>query len=100
MAARGESVVVRVDGVERGRYPLDAQTPIETWVDGVDGRNYIVIRDGVCSVTEADCPDRLCVRQGTISRAGEQIICLPHHLVVSIEGRQEVRDEQIDSISE
>ncbi|MBQ7678494.1 MAG: NusG domain II-containing protein, partial [Butyrivibrio sp.] len=80
MAARGESVVVRVDGVERGRYPLDTQTPIETWVDGVDGRNYVVIRDGVCSVTEADCPDGLCVRQGTISRAGEQIICLPHHL--------------------
>ena len=37
---------------------------------------------------EADCPDRLCVRQGAVSRVGESIICLPHELVVTVEGEE------------
>jgi len=37
-------------------------------------------------VTDADCPDRLCVKQRAISKQGETIVCLPHRLIVKIEG--------------
>ena len=41
--------------------------------------------DGV-SVTQADCPDLLCVQQGKITTSAIPIACVPHHLTVQIEG--------------
>ena len=42
------------------------------------------IRDGKASITQASCPDLLCVHQGAVSRQGESIICLPNEVVVEI----------------
>ena len=33
---------------------------------------------------EANCPDKLCIHQGKISKNGETIVCLPHGLIVEI----------------
>lgn len=46
--------------------------------------NTIVIKDGSVSVTEANCPDKICVNHSAINAVGETIICLPHKLVVEI----------------
>ena len=73
----GAEVVVTVDGTETARYALS---------DTGRGTNLLVIQDGKAKVTEADCPDRLCVNQKAISYQGESIICLPHKLTVTIEG--------------
>ena len=35
---------------------------------------------------DADCPDRLCVKQGSISKNGESIVCLPHKVIVTVTG--------------
>ena len=80
----GGWAVVTVDGEEIGRYRLseDREVPIQT----ERGSNLLVIRDGAAAVTEADCGDHTCVRRGTVSRRGETIVCLPHRLVVRIEG--------------
>ena len=48
-----------------------------------------MISNKMASVSDADCPDRLCVRQKAISRKGESIICLPHKLVILIESMEE-----------
>ena len=50
-----------------------------------NGENVLVIKDGEASITEADCPDGVCIRMGSISKTGENIVCLPHRLVVQIE---------------
>ena len=60
------------------------------------GVNKVVINDGKVSMTEADCPDELCVKTGKISRVGETIVCLPHRVVVEIKGSQD--DDSIDSV--
>ena len=73
------------DGKEAGS--LSVSLP-QADADG-SGCNVIVIRDNVCKVTEADCPDGICVRHGGISHKGEAIICLPHRLVVEIAGDAE-----------
>ena len=44
-----------------------------------------VERDGVC-VTDAACPDGVCVRTGKIARAGESIVCAPLGVVVVLSG--------------
>ena len=45
------------------------------------GYNTITVRDGKIAVTEADCPDQYCVKQG-FCNSGVQIVCLPHKLVI------------------
>ncbi len=85
----GEYAVVEINGTETARYRLDTDTEID--IETEDGHvNRLVISDGRASIVSADCPDRLCVKQGAISRAGQTIICLPHKLVIRITGESGV----------
>ena len=56
-----------------------------TFEDG-SGRNVVTVEKGRIRVSEADCPDQICVYQGWISDSALPIICLPHRLVVEIVG--------------
>ena len=79
----GGWAVVTVDGEEVGRYSLDMDRTVTV---GEAGYNILRIAGGAAAVIEADCGDRTCVRMGEISREGETIVCLPHRLVIRIEG--------------
>lgn len=46
--------------------------------------NNITIENGSVFMKDANCPDKLCVKQGNITDSGESIICLPHKIVVKI----------------
>ena len=48
--------------------------------------NTLVIENGAARVVEASCPDQICVNQGAVRYEGESIVCLPHKLVVTVEG--------------
>ena len=84
--AHGADVVVTVDGEEQFRVPIDEDCERDIVTDL--GTNHLSVSGGIARVTEADCPDLICVRaySGGISHEGETIICLPHRLVVSVEG--------------
>lgn len=83
----GGTVRVQVDGETVMELPLSEGTRI---VLGEGGHtNTLVIADGAARVEQADCPDQVCVDHGAIRYAGESIVCLPHKLVVSVEGGQE-----------
>ena len=73
----GSEVRVMVEGKEIGVYSLSKDG--EYSLNG--GTNTLIIKDGK---TDADCPDKLCVRQGKISRNGETITCLPNKLTVTV----------------
>lgn len=79
----GAWAVVTVDGVETARYPLDRETTVTI---GGEDYNVLSISGGAAAVTEANCGDHTCVSTGAVSREGETIVCLPHRLVVRIEG--------------
>jgi len=49
-----------------------------------DGYNTVEIKDGHVQVTEADCPNQICVNSPQIDQPGEVIACLPHHFIVEI----------------
>ncbi|MGX8692901.1 MAG: NusG domain II-containing protein [Clostridia bacterium] len=78
----GGQAVVRVDGQVSERHPLS--------VDGVfplnGGTNTLVIENGEAWLSEADCPDHLCVKMGKIRYTGQTITCLPNRLTVTVEG--------------
>lgn len=56
-------------------------------------RNTIRIEEGGVRMTEASCPDQLCVHQGTIRDSAGVIVCLPHRLVVRLTELPETPDE-------
>ena len=78
----GGVVVVRVDGAETERHALsdDGIYPLN------GGSNILVIAEGQAWLSEANCPDLLCVKQGKIHYTGQSIICLPNRLTVTVEG--------------
>jgi hypothetical protein len=80
----GGIVRVQVDGETVMELPLDRDTQVV--LGEGEHTNTLVIQNGTAQVVEASCPDRVCVRHGAIQYEGESIVCLPHRLVVSIEG--------------
>lgn len=80
----GEYVVVTVSGVEYARLPLGDDA--ELLIQGEGGENLLVISGGHAEITRADCSNQVCVDTGSISEPGELIVCLPHKVVVTIEG--------------
>ena len=85
----GDFVVVTVDGVEYGRYPLHTDTTVEirTGENG-EQRNLLVIQDGKAYVENASCPDGICAGHRPINKTGESIVCLPHKVVVTVKSAE------------
>ena len=48
------------------------------------GYNIVEIKDGQVSVTEASCPDKVCVNHGPTDQTADPIVCLPNKLVVRV----------------
>ena len=80
----GGTVSVQIDGKAVMELPLSEDTRIVLG-EGTH-TNTLVIEDGKAQVIEASCPDQICVRQGAVQYAGESIVCLPHKLVVTVQG--------------
>lgn len=80
--------VVYVDGTEQGRYKLDQPRTVEiSSKDG--GYNVLEIREDQAEITEASCPDKLCVKHRPVKKSGESLVCLPNRVVVEIENGEE-----------
>lgn len=77
----GAEAVVYINGERTAAYPLWEDTQVL-----LNGTNLLIIRNGMADITQADCPDKLCVGQSAISRKGESLVCLPNRLIVVIEG--------------
>lgn len=79
--------VLKVDGKEIKAFDLiegqEAYTYKYTAEDG--DYNLIEVKGTRIHIAEANCDDKLCVRQGWISKAGQTIVCLPHKLVVEVQ---------------
>ena len=88
----GASAVVTVDGTEIARYPLNRNGTFV--LNG--GSNTLIVENGEAWISEANCPDKLCMGFGKISKKGEIIVCLPNRLIVVIEGGEEA---EVDAVA-
>ncbi len=94
--SEGAAVVVQVDGDIYGTYPLNQDQTIY-----INDTNVLVIADGKACMSEADCPDGLCIRQGSISLSGTMIVCLPNRVVVQVveEDSEDGTEEGYDAVT-
>ncbi len=88
--------VVEQDGQEVYRLPLGEETAVEVFWE--DGCNVVSVDGRGVWISYADCPDRICVRQGKIFGGGQSIVCLPHRLVVYLEGA--AGEETLDAMTD
>ena len=92
--------VVEIDGAEVDRFAL-AQAAEETRTytnNGVtltvapcatvkrDAETWTQTETAGVRVVSSDCPTQDCVHTGQISRAGQSIVCLPAHIVITLAG--------------
>ncbi len=82
----GSYIEITIDGELYGSYSLEQEQEIV--VESSYGTNSVVIKDGKAFVAEADCPDQVCVAMQPVSRSGEIICCLPHHLFIEAYGKE------------
>lgn len=78
---------VYIDGELYDTYDLRAVViPYEVRIESEYGYNTIRVSHGAIEVAEADCEGQDCVRQGQIHDDLIPIVCLPHRLIIEIEG--------------
>lgn len=86
----GGEAIVTADGAEIARLPLGENTVLA--VGEGEHTNTVVVENGEVFVSEASCPDHVCIRRGRIRYDGQTIICLPNRLVVTVSGAGEGAD--------
>ncbi len=73
------------DGVLLEEIDLNkVDAPCSLTFEDESGTNTVRVERGRIRVSEADCPDQICVHQGWISDGTVPIVCLPHKLMIRI----------------
>ena len=81
----GATAVVEVAGETVLEKPLSQ--PLEEYcIETAYGFNTVYIGDGQAYIESADCNDQLCVQKGILQKDGDLAVCLPHQLILRIEG--------------
>jgi hypothetical protein len=88
-------VVITVNNEVYKTYSLDEKVEAEVVVDSDYGRNVVHVEHGYAYMHDSDCPDKICIMQGRISKPGEIIVCLPNRLIIEVKGK----NEDLDTIS-
>lgn len=82
----GAYVKVTVGGETVGEYPLSKNG--EYVLGG--GTNTLTVKDGRAYMSYSSCPDHICENTGKIGHVGEQIVCLPNKVTVTVTGESEI----------
>lgn len=95
--AAKEVIIVR-DGKIIHKYKIDDTYERTIKLDFGNEHNIVEIKDGKVTMTESNCPDKVCIETKPISKNGEMIVCLPHKLYVKIEGEEDDKQSDIDIV--
>ena len=83
------TAVVTLDGAVVAQYRLDQlEEPVILTLEEASYPLTIQAEQGRICIAHSDCPSQDCVRTGWISRPGQQIICLPNRLIISLSGAE------------
>ena len=78
-----DTAVIHCDG---GETAVSLENDTEGTVESGGYTMKYRVSDGSICVCECDCPDKVCVRTGKISKPGETVVCMPAHIVITLTG--------------
>ncbi|NLM18773.1 MAG: NusG domain II-containing protein [Clostridiaceae bacterium] len=78
----GGTVLVLKNNQEIYKLPLNGN--IKKRIEFDNQYNQLVIQDNKAWIESANCSHQVCVKHPKIQYSGETIVCLPHHLVITI----------------
>lgn len=92
--------IIKLDGKVVKTIDLSTiTTPVTFTIENDHGGfNTITAENGKIAITEANCPDQLCVHRGFITSSLLPTVCLPNGVVVEIQNTNS--DQPLDAISE
>ena len=93
----GKGKYVKVYVNEKLTKTFDLTKDREYFIESKFGYNLLIIKNERARILDADCPNKICVNKGYISKNGESIICLPHHVVVTVESSE---DNNVDAVAD
>lgn len=64
-------------------HKIDLSTVTSPYTLDLEG-NVVFVEKGQISIIEADCPDKLCIKQGAIQSGARPIVCLPNNIVIKL----------------
>lgn len=85
---QGDKIQITVGDKLYGEYSLANDQDIPIVIHG-EVTDTVTIKDGSAYMSEASCPDRLCMKMGKISKDQETIVCLPYKIVVTVISEEE-----------
>lgn len=94
---KSEAIEIYINNKLYRSIPIDEDEDLK--IEGEFGYNYIKIHDNGVEITEASCPDKVCVESGFISKPSERIVCMPNKVVIKIKASDKVNNNE-DVISE
>ena len=77
---------IKVDGKVHNTINLPAASEEKFTISTENGTNTIIVNNNEIKIADADCKDELCIKQGSISKIGKTLICLPNELIIEIKG--------------
>ena len=89
---RGENIEIYVDNKLYKTYSIDDDEEIK--IKSKEGYNIVKIHDHGVEITEASCPDKVCVNSGFITKPSESIVCLPNKVHIKIKTHDKNENEE------
>ena len=100
--AKKDAVIARIysEGECIRTIDLASVKTTETFeVEGPIGKNTVLVEPGRICITEADCPDHVCVHMGWLSAEHPSpIVCLPNKVVIDLADTSDSPNE-IDGVT-
>ncbi|MGI6011020.1 MAG: NusG domain II-containing protein [Ruminococcus sp.] len=88
----GDIVRITVNNQLYGEYSLSEDQTIR-----IGDTNVCEIKDGAVRMTEADCPDHLCMDSAAITREGGTIVCLPNRVILEVTAEESSAPDAVAS---
>lgn len=90
-ASEVKQVVISSKGERTIRFPLDDEKQIK--IKGC----LIEVANGRVRVASSTCPNKICVATGWLREPSQVIVCAPHGVMVTIEGKEV--ETKLDGVS-
>lgn len=92
----GTYAVITVEGKVYKTIPLSEHRGEEKInVKTKYGYNIVDVKNQSVSIIDADCKDKICIKEGAISKPGQNIVCLPHKVMIEVKGYTKNNTEEV-----